>query len=185
MSFFEIILMAIGLSMDAFAVSIAKGLALPKIKVKHICLAGLYFGAFQALMPLIGFFLGSHFSKVIENFDHWIAFALLAFIGFNMLRESFSEDSKISPDFSPWPMLILAVATSIDALAAGVSFAILHVNIWGTCCIIGCTTFLFSAIGVALGVKLGSHCKTIAERLGGVILISLGAKILLEHLGLF
>ena len=103
MSVFEIILMAIGLSMDAFAVSIAKGLALPKIKVKHICLAGLYFGAFQALMPLIGFFLGSHFSKVIESFDHWIAFALLAFIGFNMLRESFSEDSKISPDFSPWP----------------------------------------------------------------------------------
>lgn len=178
----EIFLIAVGLSMDAVAVSIAKGLSLPKIKFQHACLAGIYFGGFQALMPLIGYFLGSHFREAIESYDHWIAFAMLVFIGINMIRESFGKAEKISSDFSIIPMLALALATSIDALVVGISFAILQAKILSSILIIGITTFVLSAMGVSLGSKLGSHSKKYAERLGGAILILLGTKILLEHI---
>ena len=151
----EIFLIAIGLSMDAVAVSIAKGLSLPKIKFQHACLAGIYFGGFQALMPLIGYFLGSHFREAIESYDHWIAFAMLVFIGINMIRESFGKEEKISSDFSLIPMLALALATSIDALVVGISFAILQAKILSSILIIGITTFVLSAMGVSLGSKLG------------------------------
>lgn len=177
----EIFLIAVGLSMDAVAVSIAKGLSLSKIKFQHACLAGIYFGGFQALMPLIGYFLGSHFREAIESYDHWIAFAMLVFIGINMIRESFGKEEKISSDFSLIPMLALALATSIDALVVGISFAILQAKILSSILIIGITTFVLSAMGVSLGSKLGSHSKKNAERLGGAILILLGTKILLEH----
>lgn len=181
MSFFEILLLAIGLSMDAFAVAIAKGLALPKIKIRHALLAGLYFGGFQGVMPLIDYFLGSKFAGVIKCFDHWLAFAMLAFIGINMIIESFKKESSITSDFSFFPMLLLALATSIDALVAGVSFAILKTPIFSTIAVIGITTFVFSFFGVSLGAKLGSRCEKSAERLGGLILICIGTKILLEH----
>lgn len=185
MTFFELFLIGIGLSMDAFAVSICKGLSMQKIDKKYTLCIGLFFGGFQALMPLTGYLLGSQFSGYIERFDHWIAFVLLALIGFNMIKESREEEEEEKPyagvNFKE--LLILAVATSIDALAVGVTFAFLQVNIVSAITIIGCTTFVISIAGVYVGNVFASRYKSRAELTGGVILILIGLKILLEHLG--
>lgn len=182
----ELFLLSIGLSMDAFAVSICKGLATQKATPRQMCCCGLWFGGFQALMPLIGFFLGTLFSAAIEAFDHWIAFALLALIGINMLREAFSkeQDDDNNGDFGFRTMFVMAVATSIDALAVGVSMALAgNVNIWVAITLIGVITFCTSAIGVKIGNIFGDRFEKKAEIAGGIILIVLGIKILLEHLG--
>jgi len=178
----ELFIIAIGLSMDAFAVSIAKGLSAKQVTVRHSATAGIYFGGFQALMPLIGFLVANTFSDAITQFDHWVAFILLALIGGNMIRESFGEEENESPDFGPKKMFPLAVATSIDALAVGVSFAFLKVNIWTAAPTIGAVTFAFSFVGVQIGARLGGKSRPLAERIGGALLILLGIKILLEHL---
>lgn len=185
MGIWELLILAIGLSMDAFAVSICKGLSVKELKVKHMAFAGLYFGGFQAIMPLIGYFLGANFQHLIENFDHWIAFILLILIGGNMIREAFGKDEEEEMDasFGPKSMLPLAVATSIDALAVGVTFAFLQVRIVPAVSFIGIITFLCSFIGVKIGHVFGTKYKSKAEIVGGVILILIGIKILLEHLG--
>ena len=178
----ELIIIAIGVSMDAFAVSICKGLSVRSLQPKHACLTALWFGGFQALMPLIGYFLGVSFADFVSSVDHWIAFVLLGIIGGNMIKESFSKDEcDYSPDFSFRTMLSLAVATSIDALAIGVSFAFLRVNIWTSVLIIGLTTGAFSALGVCIGKFFGCRYKSKAEFTGGFILVAMGLKILLEH----
>ncbi|MBQ5960246.1 MAG: manganese efflux pump [Firmicutes bacterium] len=182
----ELILTAIGLAMDAFAVSICKGLALQKLKFRHMLLAGLYFGVFQALMPLIGYYLGSIFSGFIEKIDHWVAFVLLLWIGIRMIREGLSaKDEEADADFSVKTMLILAVATSIDALAVGISFAVLSVRIIPAVSLIGIITFVICFAGVWIGHVFGSKLNKGAEVLGGSVLILIGVKILLEHLGIF
>lgn len=181
----EIIILAIGLSMDAFAVSICKGLALKKITLKNAAIVGAWFGGFQAFMPLIGYFLGIQFKDYITSVDHWIAFVLLTLIGLNMIKESFSKnEEKESASLSCRTMVVLAVATSIDALAIGVTFAFLNdsVNIYFAVCTIGVITFLLSAFGVKIGNIFGIRYKSKAELAGGIILILLGIKILLEHL---
>lgn len=185
MGFIEILLIGVGLSMDAFAVSICKGLSTRKLELKHALICGGYFGFFQGLMPLIGYILGVQFKDKIESIDHWIAFILLALIGLNMIKESFEEDEDCNPDFSFKAMLPLAIATSIDALAVGVTFAFLNVNIGYALLIIAITTFLISMIGVKIGHVFGSKYKSKAEMIGGIILILIGIKILLEHLGIF
>ena len=189
MGFVELLLLAVGLSMDAFAVSVCKGLSVKKATLKEGALCGAWFGGFQALMPLIGFFLGAMFADAIIAIDHWIAFGLLAIIGINMLKEAFEkkcacqEDGQ-SGDFSVKTMFIMAVATSIDALAVGISLAMAgNVNILAAVALIGVTTFALSALGVKLGNIFGSRFEKPAQITGGVILILLGAKILLEHLG--
>ncbi len=182
MHIIELTAIAVALSMDAFAVSIAKGLSVPKLRFKEPALAGIYFGSFQALMPILGYFAASYFRTWIENFDHWIAFTLLGLIGFNMIRESFEKDKTENQDFGPRAMFPLAIATSIDALAIGISFSLLQVKIFTAAGFIGILTFLFSAVGVIIGNKIGCKCRTAAERLGGVILIVIGCKILIEHL---
>lgn len=185
MGIFELIATAIALSMDAFAVSICKGLSTAKIKPCNLVITGLYFGGFQALMPIIGFYLGKTFSNLIKEYDHWVAFALLLLLGINMVKESFSdEEEKVDDSFSFKVMLPMAVATSIDALAVGVAFASLNVNICYAASLIGVTTFIFSAIGVAIGKTLGDKFKSKSELFGGIILILIGLKILLEHLGI-
>ena len=226
MGLLELFILAIGLSMDAFAVSICKGLALPKINLKSAGIVGLWFGAFQALMPLIGYLLGVNFRSYIVSIDHWIAFVLLALIGANMIKEALSDDDeeeeaeirnlKRGPEegtigvcsldscsISPTgqvalsradngikeilgfkTMFLLAVATSIDALAMGVTFAFLNVNIIPAISFIGVVTFTCSAIGVKIGNVFGLKYKSKAEIAGGVILILLGCKILIEHLGI-
>ncbi len=187
MSIWELLVLGIGLSMDAFAVSICKGLSTKKATIKQMGSCGVWFGGFQALMPLIGFLVGSLFAKAIESVDHWIAFVLLIIIGINMLREAFSkeeEQADKNADFSIKTMFTMAVATSIDALAVGVSLAMAgSVNIWIAILIIGVTTCLFSAIGVKLGSVFGDKFEKKAQFAGGVILILIGLKILLEHLG--
>lgn len=183
MSLFELFLIAVGLSMDAFAVSICKGLSVKKLEVKHALLVGLYFGGFQALMPLIGWLLGYRFEHLISSVDHWIAFFLLLVIGGNMIKESRGEAEKLSDDFAFRAMLLLAVATSIDALAVGISFAFLSVDILPAASLIGATTFLLSAAGCYIGRAFGAKYKSRAELAGGMILILIGTKILLEHLG--
>ena len=184
MGFTELFLIAIGLSMDAFAVSICKGLATGKVKVKHMLVTGFWFGFFQMLMPLLGYLLAKNFSSQIEAVDHWIAFALLAIIGANMIREGVKGDEEeSSSSYSPSAMFPLAIATSIDALAIGVSFAFLSVDIIPAVSTIGICTFILSAIGVRLGSSFGVMFKGKAEIAGGVILILIGLKILLEHLG--
>ena len=184
MRLYELIATAIALSMDAFAVAICKGLSVDKIKPRHAIITGLYFGGFQALMPLIGYYLGVSFKSLIESFDHWIAFVLLALLGINMIREALSgEEEEVCDSFSPRSMLPMAVATSIDALAVGVTFAFLEVNILPAVSLIGITTFALSAVGVVIGKMVGGKFKSKAEILGGVILILIGLKILLEHLG--
>ena len=186
MGFTELFLIAIGLSMDAFAVSICKGLATGKVKVKHMLVTGFWFGFFQMLMPLLGYLLAKNFSSQIEAVDHWIAFALLAIIGANMIREGVKGDEEeSSSSYSPSGMFPLAIATSIDALAIGVSFAFLSVDIIPAVSTIGICTFILSAIGVRLGSSFGAMFKGKAEIAGGVILILIGLKILLEHLGIF
>lgn len=182
MSLFEILVIAIGVSMDAFAVAICKGLSVSKLRPSHALKTGLWFGGFQALMPLIGYYAGVHFADVVSSVDHWIAFILLGFIGANMIKESFSrEEENHDSDFSFKTMLAMAVATSIDALAVGVSFAFLRVRIWMAVLIIGLMTALFSIAGVRIGNVFGSRYKSLAELVGGVILLLMGIKILIEH----
>lgn len=185
MGLLELFILAVGLSMDAFAVSVCKGLSTQKLKAKHYLIIGAWFGGFQALMPTIGYFLGSTFEKYITSVDHWVAFILLAIIGGNMIREGCSmEDGKASDSFSFKTMIVLAVATSIDALAVGITFALLpDVNIVAAVSFIGVTTFIISAIGLKVGNIFGLKYKSKAEIAGGVILILIGTKILLEHLG--
>ena len=181
MGLLELFILAVGLSMDAFAVSVCKGLSVTKMEPKHALLCGAYFGGFQALMPALGYLLGSQFESQI---DHWIAFVLLGIIGSSMIKESREdEEEEVSASFDVKTMLALAVATSIDALAVGVTFAFLHVNIVWAVTFIGCTTFVLSAIGVKVGNVFGMKYKSRAELAGGVILILMGIKILLEHLG--
>lgn len=185
----ELLLLSLGLSMDAFAVSICKGLAMKRITVKGCCTCGVWFGGFQALMPLIGYFLGSLFAKAIESFDHWVAFGLLAIIGVNMLKEALGKDEggeDCDADLSVKTMFLLAVATSIDALAVGISLAMAgSVNIYTAVVLIGLFTFGMSAAGVKIGNLFGSRFEKKAQLAGGVILILLGLKILLEHLGIW
>lgn len=185
MGFVDIFLIGVALSMDAFAVSICKGLSVKRVEPKHLLTVGVYFGGFQALMPLIGFLLGFKFEKFIVSVDHWIAFALLAVIGGNMIREALSgEEEEHDASFSFRTMLPLAVATSIDALAVGISFAFLGVDILSAASIIGITTFVLSGVGVYVGNIFGAKYKSKAEIVGGVVLILIGLKILLEHLGI-
>ena len=188
MGFFELLLLAVGVSMDAFAVSICKGLSMSKAGLKESAICGSWFGGFQALMPLIGFFLGTLFAEAIEAIDHWVAFGLLGIIGINMLKEAFSkeeEEETCGCDLRFKTMLVMAIATSIDALAVGISLAMAgNVNIWVAITLIGLTTFTFSAAGVKIGNAFGSRFEKKAQIAGGVILILLGLKILLEHLGI-
>ena len=187
MGLIELFLLAVGLSMDAFAVSVCKGLSTQKLTWKHYLTIGLWFGGFQALMPTIGYFLGSTFESYITSVDHWAAFVLLAIIGVNMIREGLRKDEPEedqSASFSFQTMLVLAVATSIDALAVGITFALLPgVNLPAAVSFIGATMFLLSAIGLKVGNVFGLKYKSRAEIAGGAILVLLGLKILLEHLG--
>ena len=185
----ELFLLAVGLSMDAFAVSVCKGLAMPRATFKGQMTCGVWFGGFQALMPTIGFFLGAMFADAIVAFDHWIAFGLLALIGANMLKEALENDCDCceghDADMSVKTMFVMAVATSIDALAVGISLAMAgNVNIWMAAALIGITTCVLSALGVKIGNIFGSRFEKKAEAAGGIILILLGLKILLEHLGI-
>ena len=185
MTFGELFLLGVGLSMDAFAVSICKGLAMPKATLKAELSCGVWFGGFQALMPTIGFFLGTLFAAAIKAVDHWVAFGLLALIGINMLREAMDREcEEHSADMSFKTMFVMAVATSIDALAVGISLAMAgDVNIWAAIALIGVTTCVLSALGVKIGNIFGSRYEKKAEFAGGIILILLGLKILLEHMG--
>ena len=184
MSLIELFILAVGLSMDAFAVSVCKGLSLGEIKSKHMCIAGAWFGGFQALMPLIGYFLGSFFADKITKYSHWIAFILLVIIGANMVREAFGEEERLDANMNPASMFLLAIATSIDALAVGVTFAFLQVNIIYAVIFIGCVTFVCSAAGVKIGSVFGEKYKSKAEICGGIILILIGIKILFDGLGI-
>jgi putative Mn2+ efflux pump MntP len=183
MTLIELFILAVGLSMDAMAVAICKGLSVPKLKFRHALITGLYFGGFQAGMPLIGYFLGRQFSSYIESVDHWIAFVLLALIGGNMIKESFGKAEEVDCSFCPKAMLPMAVATSIDALAVGVTFAFLNVSIVPAVSFIGVVTFSLSAVGVYIGHLFGAKFKSKAELAGGIVLILMGLRILLEHLG--
>jgi putative Mn2+ efflux pump MntP len=190
MGIFELFILAVGLSMDAFAVAICKGLSLKKVCPRHMVIVGLWFGGFQALMPLIGYLVGAQFRESITAFDHWIAFVLLALIGGNMIREAFSKEeecdecSNTDNSLHIRSMFPMAVATSIDALAVGVSFAFLKVEIVPAISFIGVITFLLSGLGVKIGSLFGLRFKSKAELAGGIILILIGLKILLEHLGI-
>ena len=184
MELWELFVIAVGLSMDAFAVSICKGLAAKNVRREQPVIAGLYFGGFQALMPLAGYLLGSRLQSMIQRVDHWIAFALLVLIGANMVRESRGEAEHLDDSFTPGTMLPLAVATSIDALAVGVTFAFLNVRIIPAAALIGVTTFALSAIGMRLGNVFGARYQARAELAGGIVLILMGVKILLEHTGI-
>lgn len=184
MGLIELFLIAVGLSMDAFAVTVCKGLAMPKCTFKKAAIVGLWFGGFQALMPAIGYILGAQFQEAIASIDHWIAFVLLALIGGNMIHEALDNDEEeADASLDVKTMFLLAVATSIDALAIGITFAFLKVNIIPAVCFIGIVTFIISFAGVKIGNVFGVRYKNKAEIVGGVILILLGLKILLEHLG--
>lgn len=186
MGLIELFILAVGLSMDAFAVSICKGLSVKKLQLKHCLICGIYFGGFQALMPFLGWLLGIQFQSLITSIDHWIAFILLGIIGANMIKEALSkdEDEEECPiaafDFKT--MLPMAIATSIDALAIGVTFAFLDVDIAPAVSFIGVITFVCSAIGVKIGNVFGTKFKSKAELLGGIVLVAIGLKILIEHL---
>ncbi len=184
MSILELFILAIGLSMDAFAVSICKGLSLGQIKPKHMVIAGAWFGGFQALMPLIGYFLGSFFADMITRYAHWVAFIILAVIGVNMIREALGPDENVDASMDVKNMFLLAIATSIDALTVGITFAFLQVAIIPAVGFIGCTTFVCSAVGVKIGSIFGSKYRSKAELLGGIILILIGLKTLLNGLGI-
>lgn len=190
MGLLELFILAVGLSMDAFAVSVCKGLSVPRAGAGECCIAGVWFGGFQALMPLLGYLLGSRFKNYITSIDHWIAFVLLLIIGVNMIREALEkeEDAKVCPKeenpFAFKTMLLLAVATSIDALAVGITLAFLNVALIPSVTFIGITTFVISAAGIRIGNLFGMKYKAKAELAGGVILIGIGLKILLEHLGM-
>ncbi len=186
MEFWEILVLGIGLSMDAFAVSVCKGLAVRRADLKTSLVCGAWFGAFQALMPLIGYFLGRMFADAIAAVDHWVAFFLLALVGGNMIKEALSdEEESATPDLSAKAMLPLAVATSIDALAVGISLAMTEAPIFTSVIVIGITTFALSALGVSIGGIFGNKFQKKAEIFGGAVLILLGCKILLESLGIF
>ncbi len=187
MKFYEIFILAVGLSMDAFAVSVCKGLAAPKARLANMAKCGLWFGGFQALMPLIGYFLASFFAAQIVAFDHWIAFVLLSLIGGNMLKEAFGDEDECNcnnGDFSVKTMFTMALATSVDALASGILIAMSEdgTGIWGAVALIGATTFVLSALGVRIGSLFGDKFGKKAQIAGGAILIFLGIKILIEHL---
>lgn len=184
MSLLELFLIAVGLSMDAFAVAVCKGLSMPCLNKKHAVIVGLYFGGFQGLMPLLGYLIGYRFQDAIVAYDHWIAFILLGFIGGNMIKEAFEKEEEDCCDASVAfkDMIVLAIATSIDALAVGVSFAFLNVNIVPAVSFIGIITFTLSIIGVKVGNLFGMKYKSKAELAGGLILIGIGLKILIEHL---
>ena len=185
MDIWTLFILAVGVSMDAFAVSICKGLAMQKVKVRHAVTAGVWFGGFQALMPVIGYFLGIQFQGYITAYDHWIAFGLLLIIGGNMIKEALSNEEECADASMAFgKMLVLAIATSIDALALGVTFAFLQVDIWKAVAFIGVVTFSFSVAGIKIGNVFGAKYKSKAEFAGGLILILLGVKILLEHLGI-
>lgn len=186
MGIVEIILLGVSLAMDAFAVSICKGLAMKKATIRNAVIVGLWFGVFQALMPSIGYFLGAAFAGYIASFDHWVAFILLALIGGNMIKEALSgdEDEEADASLAFKGMLVLAIATSIDALAVGVTFAFLNVNLLLAVSLIGVITFVISYVGVKLGAVFGTKYQSRAELAGGIILILIGVKILLEHLGI-
>ena len=178
----ELLSIGVGLAMDAFAVAVGKGLSMKRLSLKNAGLVGFYFGFFQALMPVIGYFLGIGFKDYITSIDHWVAFILLGLIGANMIKEAFGDEEDVDDDLSFKTMLILAIATSIDALAVGITFAFLQVNILYAALIIGVTTFVISVIGVKIGHVFGLKYKSKAEIAGGIILIAMGCKILLEHL---
>jgi len=185
MGFAELLILAVGLSMDAFAVAVCKGLSIRALMPRHAIVVGLWFGAFQALMPLIGWLLGAAFADMIAAVDHWIAFVLLSLIGGGMIKEALGKDCEdCDPSLAPLTMLLLAVATSIDALAVGVTFAFLRVDILPAIALIGACTFAISAAGVKVGNVFGTRYKSRAELFGGVVLVLIGLKILLEHLGL-
>lgn len=190
MKIYELFLIAIGLSMDAFAVSICKGLNMKKINYKDAFIISLFFGLFQAIMPIIGYAIGLRFEKYIKSFDHWIAFILLFIIGFNMIREALKEEDDelgtkgTTKSIQLKELSILAIATSIDALAVGISFAFLGVSILKSASLIGIVTFILSFIGVIMGNKFGAKYKEKAAIAGGLVLILIGLKILLEHLGI-
>lgn len=189
MSIFEILLIGVGLSMDAFAVAICKGLNMRKVNKAYCFMIALFFGGFQAFMPLLGWILGRQFEKYITAVDHWIAFGLLVFLGGKMVldarKEEPEEEVKMDCKLDIKELFLLSIATSIDALAVGITFAFLNVSILPAVTLIGCTTFLLSVVGVFIGNIFGSKYKSKAELLGGVILILIGLKILLEHLGIF
>lgn len=185
----DLSLIGVGLSMDAFAVAICKGLGMRRINYRHTLVIALFFGGFQALMPLVGYFLGSQFAEYVSPVDHWIAFALLAFIGGKMLWDAFHADdgegaAAAEDKLDLKELLMLAVATSIDALAVGITFAFLEVNIWAAVSIIGVTTFVLSLIGVAVGNRFGARYERTSTVVGGVVLILIGLKILAEHIGI-
>ena len=191
MGILELLIIAVALSMDAFAVAICKGLSMKKMSYKNAVIVGLFFGGFQAFMPLLGYFLGMQFSQYIVAIDHWIAFILLSIIGINMIKEAVSRDEvddqcKVCNEeedvFCLKSLIILALATSIDALAVGITFAFLQVTIISSVIIIGITTFVFSFFGVKIGNVFGNRFESKAEFVGGVILIGMGLKILIEHL---
>ncbi len=182
MTIIELLFIAIGLSMDAFAISICKGLSVQKIEKKHLVITGLWFGGSQAIMPLIGFFLGTSFRVFVESIDHWVAFILLSLIGINMIRESRGETIRLDASFSAKVMFPLAIADSIDALAAGVTFSFFDVSIIPAVLLIGATTFILSAIGLKIGNRFGEKYKSKAELLGGLILIAMGVSILIKDL---
>lgn len=186
MGIIDVLLIGFGLSMDAFAVSVCKGLATKKLQLRHFLTVGMWFGGFQALMPLIGYFLGTTFQKYITSVDHWVAFILLSIIGIGMIKESNEKDEDTDASLAPKAMAVLAVATSIDALAVGVTFALMIKNILNlifAVFAIGITTFILSAVGIWVGNVFGARFKSKAELAGGIILILIGAKILLEGLG--
>ena len=185
MEIYEILLIGIGLAMDAFAVSICKGLSMKKMNWKNAVIIALYFGVFQALMPLIGYFLGMTFESIVTTFDHWVAFALLTLIGGGMIKESFDdEDDKKNDRVDFKTMVVFAIAKSIDALAVGITFAFFDVNIVLAVSIIGIITFIISVLGVKIGNRFGDKYQNKAQLMGGIILVLLGFKILLEHLGI-
>ena len=187
MSFIELFLIAVSLAMDAFAVSVSNGLILPNVKKRNAVTFGLYFGLFQFFMPIIGYFLGNKLTKYVQQFDYWIAFILLGIIGFNMIKESFSEDEEDVPKekeiLKVKNMTMLAIATSIDALAVGVTFAFIgNMNIVFACSVIGIVAFILSYAGLMIGKKIGPFFKTYAERIGGLVLVGMGIKILVQHI---
>lgn len=184
MGVLELLLLSVGLAMDAFAVSVCKGISMKKMNWKKAIIIGLYFGGFQALMPTIGYFLGAAFQSLITSIDHWIAFILLGIIGGGMIKESFGDDEENrNDDVSFKIMIVLAIATSIDALAIGITFAFFNVNLVLAISLIGIITFILSVFGTKIGNRFGNKYEKKAEFLGGVILVLLGIKILLEHLG--